>query len=125
MAGLDIAEKRLPQDGRFTMRADGVELDVRVSVIPSPHGEAIHLRFLSDRQGMLGLEEIGLLEEDRQALERVIRRPHGVLLATGPTGSGKSTTLYVCLQKIHDGTRKILTIEEPIEYQIPALPGFG
>ncbi|OGG51567.1 MAG: hypothetical protein A3F84_06390 [Candidatus Handelsmanbacteria bacterium RIFCSPLOWO2_12_FULL_64_10] len=118
LARLNIAEKRLPQDGRFTMRAEEGELDVRVSVLPTPHGEAVNLRLLSVRSALRGLEGLGLLEEDRAALERVIQRPHGVLFATGPTGSGKTTTLYACLKRIHDGTKKILTIEDPIEYQL-------
>ena len=111
----------MPQDGRFTIRVDAGDLDVRVSIVPTPHGEAVNIRFLSARDSMHSIEGLGLLEADRLALARVIAKPHGVLFATGPTGSGKTTTLYACLKAVHDGTRKILTIEDPIEYQLDGI----
>ena len=118
LARLNIAEKRLPQDGRFSAHGEAGEFDVRVSVLPSAHGEAVNLRFLSQRHTRRDLEGIGLLEDDCRLLERVVAQPHGVLLATGPTGSGKTTTLYACLQRIRGLERKILTIEDPVEYRL-------
>ncbi len=117
MAGLNIAERRLPQDGRIKIKISGEELDLRVSILPSAFGEAVHIRLLSPKF-FLELEKLGLLAEDLKLIEEVIKRPHGIIFVTGPTGSGKSTTLYACLSKINSSSIKIITIEDPIEYQI-------
>lgn len=117
MAGLNIAERRLPQDGRIKIKISGEELDLRVSILPSAFGEAVHIRILSSKF-FLELEKLGLLTEDLKLIEEVIKRPHGIIFVTGPTGSGKSTTLYACLSKINSPSIKIITIEDPIEYQI-------
>ncbi len=115
---LDIAEKRLPQDGRVKIRISGREIDVRVSVIPMLHGEAVVLRLLDQSSVLLGPEQLGLSREDHQAFNRILGLPHGIILVTGPTGSGKTTTLYAALSQINDIERKIVTIEDPIEYQL-------
>lgn len=117
MASLDIAEHRLPQDGRIKIKVQDQELDLRVSILPTAFGEAVHIRILSSRF-FLELEKLGLLPEDLKILEGVIKRPHGIVFVTGPTGSGKSTTLYACLAKINSSGIKIITIEDPIEYQL-------
>jgi general secretion pathway protein E len=118
LARLDIAERRLPQDGRMTVTVDGRDIDLRVSIIPVQGGEAAVLRIL-DRQGMrLELDTIGFLDPLASALRRGLSRPHGILLVTGPTGSGKTTTLYSALAHLNDGKRKILTVEDPIEYRM-------
>ena len=117
MAHLNIAERRLPQDGRIKIQVNDRELDLRVSTIPTAHGEAVHIRILSP-QFFLELEKIGFLSEDLAIIEKVIEKPHGIVFVTGPTGSGKSTTLYACLSKINTDERKIITIEDPIEYQL-------
>ncbi|MBN2377637.1 MAG: type II/IV secretion system protein [Sedimentisphaerales bacterium] len=115
---LDIAEKRLPQDGRIKIRIAEREIDVRVSVIPMLHGEAVVLRLLDQTSMLLGPEQLGMSEEDRHNFERIMTLPHGIILVTGPTGSGKTTTLYAALSQINDIERKIVTIEDPIEYQL-------
>ena len=115
---LDIAEKRLPQDGRIKIKISGREIDVRVSVIPMLHGEAVVLRLLDQSSVLLGPEQLGLSQEDHQAFTRILGLPHGIILVTGPTGSGKTTTLYAGLSQINDIERKIVTIEDPIEYQL-------
>ena len=115
---LDIAEKRRPQDGRIKLMVAGREVDVRVSVIPMLHGEAIVLRLLDRGSALLGLKELGMAEKDRAAMERMLELPHGIILVTGPTGSGKTTTLYAGLSQINDIARKIVTIEDPIEYHL-------
>ena len=115
---LDIAEKRLPQDGRIKLRIGAREIDVRMSVIPMLHGEAIVLRLLDRSSAMLGLEKLGMSPDDRREFERALGLPHGIILVTGPTGSGKTTTLYAGLATINDITRKIITIEDPIEYHL-------
>lgn len=119
ISGLDIAERRLPQDGRFSTRASGVELDLRVSVIPTVHGESIVLRFLPKSTARLTLESIGMQEDDLVRLKGWLEMPNGIVLVTGPTGSGKSTTLYASLEAARDGERKIVTVEDPVEYQVP------
>jgi len=121
MAGLDIAERRLPQDGRIRIRLGGREIDVRVSLVPTAFGERAVLRILDRTHLLLGLEDIGLAPEDRAVLERFLDRPSGILLVTGPTGSGKTTTLYAALRRLHSGTRNIITIEDPVEYQIEGI----
>jgi type II secretion system protein E len=117
MASLNIAEHRLPQDGRIKIKVDEQELDLRVSSIPTAFGEAVHIRILSARS-FLELEKIGLLPENLKIIEQVIQKPHGIIFVNGPTGSGKSTTLYACLARINSNAVKIITIEDPIEYQM-------
>jgi general secretion pathway protein E/type IV pilus assembly protein PilB len=118
LSQLDIAEKRLPQDGRVKLRIGVREVDVRVSVIPMLHGEAVVLRLLDRSAPLLGLEHLGMSSADRRSLETVLELPHGIVLVTGPTGSGKTTTLYACLSQINQVERKIVTIEDPIEYHL-------
>jgi len=121
MANLDIAERRLPQDGRFQIRVADQEIDVRVSVVPTAFGERIVLRLLNKSQSLYTLADLGLSDEARTRLGQWIRRTSGIVLATGPTGSGKSTTLYAALLAINTPEKNILTVEDPIEYQIPGL----
>lgn len=118
LSHLDIAEKRIPQDGRIKVILSGREVDIRVSIIPMLHGEAVVLRLLDCSSVLLGLDKIGMGPHDLAIFENVIRQPHGIILVTGPTGSGKTTTLYASLAKINDIERKIVTIEDPIEYQL-------
>ena len=118
MAQLDIAEKRLPQDGRIALRLAGRPVDVRVSTLPSVHGERVVLRLLDKQAGRLDLEKLGMEQNTRARLEALIHRPHGILLVTGPTGSGKTTTLYAALSRINSRERNILTVEDPIEYDL-------
>jgi len=118
MAQLDIAEKRLPQDGRIALRLAGRPVDVRVSTLPSAHGERVVLRLLDKQAGRLDLEKLGMEAQTRARLEALIHRPHGILLVTGPTGSGKTTTLYSALARINSRDRNILTVEDPIEYDL-------
>jgi type II secretion system protein E len=121
MANMDIAEKRLPQDGRIGLAIHGEEIDIRVSTMPTVYGESISLRLLSRRSGMLGLETLGMGAEDEALLRKLIHKPHGILLVTGPTGSGKSTTLYASLNAINTVDKRIITVEDPIEYEIPGV----
>jgi general secretion pathway protein E len=121
MSKLDIAEKRLPQDGRISLRIAGRAVDVRVSTIPSGHGERVVLRLLDKQAGRLTLHSLGMAAEDQATVDELIHRPHGILLVTGPTGSGKTTTLYAALERINDLTRNILTVEDPIEYHIDGI----
>jgi len=118
LAGLNIAERRLPQDGRIKIRVGENELDLRVSILPTPYGESVNIRLLSTSMVLMGLENLGLLDRDLKILQDIIKKPHGIILVTGPTGSGKTTTLYACLSQINDTKRKIITIEDPIEYMI-------
>ncbi|HVF36278.1 MAG TPA: type II secretion system ATPase GspE, partial [Candidatus Saccharimonadia bacterium] len=118
MAKLDIAEKRLPQDGRISLRIAGRPVDVRVSTIPAGHGERVVLRLLDKQAGRLDLAKLGMDPRTYRELEDLISRPHGIILVTGPTGSGKTTTLYAALLKLNNATRNILTVEDPIEYYI-------
>jgi type II secretory ATPase GspE/PulE/Tfp pilus assembly ATPase PilB-like protein len=115
MAGMDIAEKRLPQDGRIGLRIRGEDIDVRVSTMPTVYGESVSLRLLLRRSGLLGMDKLGLNAEDEALLKRLITRPHGILLVTGPTGSGKSTSLYAWLHTINSVDKRVITIEEPID----------
>jgi general secretion pathway protein E len=121
MAKLDIAEKRLPQDGRISLRIAGRAVDVRVSTIPSGHGERVVLRLLDKQAGRLELEHLGMQTETRQLIDDLIHIPHGIILVTGPTGSGKTTTLYAALARLNDRSRNIMTVEDPIEYYIDGI----
>jgi general secretion pathway protein E len=121
MANLDIAEKRLPQDGRIGIKIAGRAVDIRVSVIPTAHGERVVLRLLDKGSRLVGLEEVGLDADQLRVMDQLIRMSHGILLVTGPTGSGKSTTLYGVLSKINSSDINIITIEDPIEYQIKGI----
>jgi general secretion pathway protein E len=118
MSRLDIAEKRLPQDGRIRLLLGGRDIDIRVSVIPTSHGERAVLRLLDRKQGLLGLWEVGFSKDDAKTLEEHLQRPNGIILVTGPTGSGKTTTLYAALNRIHTEEKNIITVEDPIEYQL-------
>ena len=121
MAKLDIAEKRLPQDGRISVRVGGKEVDVRVSTIPASNGERVVLRLLDKHEGRRDLAHLGMNSRDMQSMTGLVNKPHGILLVTGPTGSGKSTTLYACLDQLNDKSRNILTVEDPIEYDIEGI----
>ena len=121
MAQLDIAEKRLPQDGRISLRIAGRPVDVRVSTLPSGHGERVVLRLLDKQAGRLDLEHLGMQPEIHNKIKQAIEKPHGIVLVTGPTGSGKTTTLYAALSEINDKKRNILTVEDPIEYFIDGI----
>lgn len=121
MARLDIAEKRIPQDGRISLKVGGREVDVRVSTLPSANGERVVLRLLDKQAGRLNLQHLGMSPRDRDQMEATVRKPHGILLVTGPTGSGKTTTLYASLVSLNDRTRNILTVEDPIEYHLEGI----
>ncbi|MFH0772588.1 MAG: ATPase, T2SS/T4P/T4SS family [Candidatus Omnitrophota bacterium] len=117
MSNLNIAERRLPQDGRIRIKAGADDLDLRVSILPTPYGESVVIRLLTTSL-LYSLEDLGLSQSDLKILEEMIRRPHGIIFVSGPTGSGKTTTLYACLLKINNKELKILTIEDPIEYRL-------
>jgi len=121
MARLDIAEKRLPQDGRISLRIAGRAVDVRVSTLPSGHGERVVLRLLDKQAGRLMLDNLGMDPVTQGNMDKIIARPHGIILVTGPTGSGKTTTLYAALAKLNNATRNIMTVEDPIEYYIDGI----
>jgi general secretion pathway protein E len=121
MAKLNLAESRLPQDGRIRLRAGDKIIDVRVSTIPTLFGERIVMRLLDLTMRILSMEEVGLLDEEFDNVNSLIKNPYGLLLVTGPTGSGKSTTLYAILQKVHTPERNVITIEDPVEYQVPGI----
>jgi len=121
MAGMDIAEKRKPQDGRIGLNIHGENLDIRVSTIPTVYGESVSLRLLTRGAGLLELSDIGMNKADEKVIRKLIDKPHGILLVTGPTGSGKSTTLYSCLHTINSIDQRIITVEEPIEYEMPGV----
>ena len=121
MAELDIAEKRLPQDGRISLRLGQRAIDVRVSTLPSAHGERAVLRLLDKSESRLTLQALGMEGETLRRLQHLIAQPHGIILVTGPTGSGKTTTLYAALQQLDTQTRNILTVEDPIEYELPGV----
>ena len=118
MSKLDIAEKRLPQDGRISLRVAGRAVDVRVSTMPSGHGERVVLRLLDKHAGRIDLDNLGMDRSTQDTIDELIHKPHGIILVTGPTGSGKTTTLYAALERINDNTRNIMTVEDPIEYYI-------
>jgi general secretion pathway protein E len=121
MAKLDIAEKRLPQDGRISLRIAGRAVDVRVSTVPAGHGERVVMRLLDKQAGRLDLGQLGMDPRTLAAVDDLIRKPHGIILVTGPTGSGKTTTLYAGLTRINDRSRNILTVEDPIEYYLDGI----
>jgi len=118
MAELDIAEKRVPQDGRMGLKVAGRSVDVRISTLPSSHGERVVLRLLDQQAGRLNLSDLGMSDDSQQVMQQLLTRPHGILLVTGPTGSGKSTTLYASIMQLNDRSRNIMTVEDPIEYDL-------
>ena len=118
MANMDIAEKRLPQDGRISIRIRGEEIDVRVSTMPTVYGESVSLRLLMRGGGLINMSDLGLNAQEAHSLTRMINRPHGILLVTGPTGSGKSTSLYAWLHTINSVDKRIMSAEDPIEYEM-------
>ncbi len=121
MANMDIAEKRLPQDGRIGLRIRGEDIDIRVSTMPTVYGESVSLRLLLRGKQHIGLEELGFNPRDKELIEKSIRRPNGILLVTGPTGSGKSTSLYAFLHEINSVEDRIITVEDPIEYEMAGI----
>ena len=121
MADLDISEKRLPQDGRISLRIGTRAVDVRVSTLPSAHGERAVLRLLDKSQSKLSLESVGMQGDLLQRFEQLVAQPHGIILVTGPTGSGKTTTLYAALQRLDASASNIMTVEDPIEYELPGI----
>ena len=121
MAGLDISEKRLPQDGRFNLNIKGHSIDVRMSTMPVQHGESVVMRLLDQSAGLLSLDETGMPKDLVARLRNQISRPHGMVLVTGPTGSGKTTTLYAALSELNQSTKKIITAEDPVEYRLPRI----
>jgi MSHA biogenesis protein MshE len=121
MGGLEISEKRIPQDGRFNMRVKSRSIDVRLSTMPVQYGESVVMRLLDQTSGILDLGSLGMPDEILQRFRRVIHRPHGLILVTGPTGSGKTTTLYAALQELNTSDTKIITAEDPVEYRLPRI----
>ncbi|CAI08920.1 type II secretion system ATPase GspE [Aromatoleum aromaticum] len=121
MANLDIAEKRLPQDGRIGLRLAGRQVDVRVSTLPTTHGERIVLRLLDKSNAQLGLDALGMAADTRASFGALLGQPHGIVLVTGPTGSGKSTTLYAAIQSMDAARMNIVTVEDPVEYDLPGV----
>jgi type IV pilus assembly protein PilB len=121
MAGLDIAEKRKPQDGRIAFKAQGRDIDIRTSVLPASHGETIVMRLLDKERGLMSLEGLGFEGHDRERFRSIIARPNGIVLVTGPTGSGKTTTLYAALQQLNRSDVKIITAEDPVEFNISGI----
>lgn len=121
LSHLNIAEKRLPQDGRIKIRLDQAEVDIRVSIIPMLHGEAVVMRLLRQTSTLRGMEQLGMDARELKSFRRVLGLPHGIVLVTGPTGSGKTSTLYTALNEINDAVRKIITIEDPVEYQLKGI----
>jgi len=121
MSGLDISEKRLPQDGRFHVKVRNVQIDVRISTMPTQHGESVVMRLLSQATGMLGLDNLGIPPDMLATLRTVMKRSSGMVLVTGPTGSGKTTTLYAALSELNTTECKILTVEDPVEYRLPGI----
>jgi len=121
MAELDIAEKRLPQDGRISLRIGGHAIDVRVSTLPNAHGERAVLRLLDKGEAKFTLESLGMSGEVLRKFSQLVKQPHGIVLVTGPTGSGKTTTLYAGLQTLETATTNVLTVEDPIEYELPGI----
>jgi general secretion pathway protein E len=121
MAGLNITERRMPQDGRARVVMNGAEVDLRIATMPTMHGESAVVRLLRKGSGVVALDKLGLSERGDAILRRALAAPFGMIIVTGPTGSGKTTTLAASLAEINDATRKVLTIEDPIEYQIPGI----
>lgn len=122
MAELDIAERRLPQDGRIRLRLQNRQVDVRVSTVPTLRGESVVLRLLDKERGRISLTELGMADDTLELFTEVVSRPHGIVLVTGPTGSGKTTTLYAAVEMIRTGREKILTVEDPVEYELAGVP---
>jgi len=122
MAELDIAERRLPQDGRIRLRMLNRQVDVRVSTVPTLRGESVVLRLLDKERGRISLPELGMAADTLELFTEVVSRPHGIVLVTGPTGSGKTTTLYAAVEMIRTGREKILTVEDPVEYELAGVP---
>jgi len=121
MSGMNIAEKRLPQDGRINVRIKGEEIDIRVSTVPTVYGESVSLRLLTRGKIFLGMENLGFDHDEESRIREIIVKPHGIFLVTGPTGSGKSTSLYAFLSTINSVTKRIITIEEPVEYELKGI----
>jgi MSHA biogenesis protein MshE len=121
MAGLDISEKRLPQDGRFSLRINDRNIDVRISTMPIQHGESAVMRLLDQTGGVRDMDQLGMPDAMRARVEALVQRPHGMFLVTGPTGSGKTTTLYAALKLLNTPENKIITVEDPVEYRVPRL----
>jgi type IV pilus assembly protein PilB len=121
MSGMQIEEKRLPQDGRIRIKVRGKEIDIRVSTLPASHGESVVLRLLDKESVLVGIEKLGFHESDRRRFEKIIKRPNGIFLVTGPTGSGKTTTLYAALNELNRPDRKIITAEDPVEYNMSGI----
>jgi MSHA biogenesis protein MshE len=121
VSGLDISEKRLPQDGRFHMNIRGNAVDVRISSMPTQYGESVVMRLLNQGSGLLGLERLGMPQRILERVRHAIARPSGMVLVTGPTGSGKTTSLYAALSEINTPERKIITVEDPVEYRLPGI----
>jgi len=121
MSKLDIAERRLPQDGRMSVRLGGRSIDLRISTMPSSHGERVVMRLLDKDAGKLQTDDLGMAASTRAELEELVSRPHGIILVTGPTGSGKTTTLYAALQQMDRQERNIMTVEDPVEYDLPGI----
>ncbi|MCJ8295377.1 MAG: GspE/PulE family protein, partial [Colwellia sp.] len=121
MAGLDISEKRLPQDGRFNLDISGHNIDVRMSTMPVQYGESVVMRLLDQSAGLLSLDQTGMPADIVKRVRQQIHRPHGMVLVTGPTGSGKTTTLYAALSELNEASKKIITVEDPVEYRLPRI----
>lgn len=121
MSRLDIAEKRLPQDGRMTVRLGGRHIDLRISTMPSSHGERVVMRLLDKDAGKMQVDDLGMPQDIKAQLNELISRPHGIILVTGPTGSGKTTTLYAALQQMNRNERNIMTVEDPVEYNLSGI----
>jgi type II secretory ATPase GspE/PulE/Tfp pilus assembly ATPase PilB-like protein len=121
MSGMNISEKRLPQDGRINVRIKGEEIDIRVSTVPTVYGESVSLRLLTRGKIFLSLDKLGFSQLEEQAIREIIIKPHGIFLVTGPTGSGKSTSLYAFLSTINSVHKRIITIEEPVEYELKGI----
>ena len=121
MANLDIAERRLPQDGRIKLRVQGKEIDLRVSTVPTMHGESVVMRILDKGGVALDFHALGFDDQNLKVFTTILDQPHGILLVTGPTGSGKTTTLYTALDRLNKPDVKILTVEDPVEYQMPGI----
>lgn len=121
MSGLDISEKRLPQDGRFNVKVKNQQVDVRISTMPTQYGESVVMRLLTQQDGVLGLDRLGFPEDMLNRFREIIHRPHGMVLVTGPTGSGKTTTLYGALAELNSLERKVITVEDPVEYRLPGI----
>src|SRR5690606_18788403 len=121
ISGLDISEKRMPQDGRFHLKVAGRNIDVRLSTMPVQFGESVVMRILDHTDGVLPLNKVGMPAEMMERFRRTITRPHGLVLVTGPTGSGKTTTLYGALSELNRPESKIITVEDPVEYRLPRI----